>query len=77
VFQELNEKDEVDSDLRERIDFYFDYKYKNDRKIGIDEEEEQKVLEQLPAFVENAIYTDFLYYNFLTTFKETFKIPNK
>ena len=33
------------------------------------------MLEQLPEETQNKLYTDFLYFEFLSTFRETFAIP--
>ena len=41
---QLNEDAPLDDGVRKKIESHFDYKYKNDRKIAIDDEEEQIML---------------------------------
>ena len=58
------------------IEDHFDYRWKNDKNAAIDDNEEKALLEQLPATVQDLIYTDFLFQNFLQKFRLFFRIVN-
>lgn len=40
----------------------------------MDDDQEQALLEQLPIEVQNNIFCKFLYFDFISIFRETFKI---
>mmetsp|Transcript_10851 Transcript_10851/g.18162 ORF Transcript_10851/g.18162 Transcript_10851/m.18162 type:complete len:747 (+) Transcript_10851:337-2577(+) len=71
----FNDKMPLKLEFKERIEQFFDYKWKNDKNQALDEEEEQMLLLQLPEEVQNKIFTGFLYSDFLKTFRDTFTIP--
>lgn len=62
-------------ELKRQIEEYFDYRWKHDKNQAIDDEEEQKILEQLPDNVQNDIFARFLFQNFMMLFRETFLVP--
>lgn len=63
-------------ELQHMIEDHFDYRWKNDKNAAIDDNEEKALLEQLPASVQDLIYTDFLFQNFLQKFRLFFRIVN-
>ena len=72
----FNEDEPMPLAKKQKIEQFFDFKWKNDLKIAIDDESEKAILDQLPDFVSNRLLTEFLFKDFLETFSETFKIPN-
>ena len=54
-----------------------EYRYKNDKNQTIDDDYEKAILNELPIEVRTKLMVDFLFKEFLTTFSEVFKIPNK
>lgn len=54
-----------------------DYRWKNDKNQTIDDDEEKAILNELPIEVRTKLMVDFLFKEFLTTFGDVFKVPNK
>lgn len=69
LIQHYNEKAPLDLTLQTQIEDYFEYKWQNDLNQAIDDPEEEKILEQLPVAVQDRLYSEFLFADFLTTFK--------
>ena len=65
----------IKEDIKAKIEAHLAYKWRNDHNSAIDDEDELQMLIELPEQVQDAIYCDFLYDNFLITFKDYFKIP--
>jgi hypothetical protein len=63
--------------MKRNIEQFFNYKWQFDRNQAIDDEEEMAILEQLPEEVQNKIYTNFLFKEFLHIFHDTFTICKK
>ena len=63
--------------LVEKIEKFFDYRWKNDRRQALDDPEEIALLEQLPPHVQDCLLTKFIYSDFLTNFTHFFKITKK
>ena len=74
LMRRFNANVEVEYSLKTTIEAFFDYKWQFDRNQAIDDEEELAMLEQLPEEVQNKIYTNFLFKEFLKTFSQTFTI---
>jgi len=47
--------------FKHEITEYFDYKWKNDRNMAIDDDDEKAILEQLPNNVEEKLFFSFLH----------------
>ena len=56
--------------MKRNIEQFFNYKWQFDRNQAIDDEEEMAILEQLPEEVQNKIYTNFLFKEFLHIFQD-------
>ena len=61
-------------DLRGRITEYFEYKWRMDRNLAIDDDIEKAMLEQLPDNVQDKLYFGFLFAEFVSAFKPFFLI---
>lgn len=77
LLQKFNRDQPLDEDFRIKIEAYFDYKWSYDRNQAIDEPEELSLMEQLPDETVNKLYRDFLYVEFVGTFRDTFSIPKE
>ena len=71
----LNNDNPLDRELQSRIEDYFEYKWNFDRNLACSTEEDRSIMEQLPEFVQDRIYTKFLYRSFLLKFQLFFRIP--
>ena len=74
LIKRFNGNVDIEVNLKREIEQFFDYKWQFDRNQAIDDEQEIKILEQLPEEVQNKIYTNFLFREFLLKFKDTFTI---
>lgn len=70
----MNENIPLDITLRNKIEAHFDYKWSKDRNQAIDDEDELTLLSQIPDMVQNKLYQEYLYHDFLGPFRDTFKI---
>ena len=64
LLKKLNDDNEVNYDMKRRFEEFFLYKWANDRNSAIDDESEKAMLEQLPSFVQDRIYSSFLFNDF-------------
>lgn len=74
LLQRFNGNKSINLELRNKIEAFFDYKWNNDRKMAIDDEEELALLEQLPTEVQDKLLVGYLYNNFLHTFTDFFRL---
>jgi hypothetical protein len=66
--------------LKNEMSKHFEYKWAKDLNQFIEEEEHAKIFEQLPEHVQDTIYKEFLYMDFIKEFSisgDYFKIPKK
>ena len=68
MFQKFNGGHPLKGRILERIREHFDYKWTHDRNQAIDDEEEIKILMQLPDEVQDTLYSGFLFSGFLSRF---------
>ncbi len=52
---------DIEEKLKMRIELHFDNKWKTDRNQAIKSNKEIELLEQLPEYVQNKIFLEFLY----------------
>ena len=71
----FNDDSEMDADLRNRIESHFDYKWEHDKNQAFLLETDLNNFRQLPSEVQTKIYQEFLFSDFLETFKQTFAFP--
>jgi hypothetical protein len=72
----LNTQEHLKDDLKLKIEDFFDYKWNNDRLTAFREDADMNIYDQLPPEVQEIIYTEFLFKDFLQSYKKTFQIPN-
>ena len=74
MLKHFNGDQPINTNLQKSIEEFFDYKWNKDRNQAMDDDQEQALLEQLPIEVQNNIFCKFLYFDFISIFRETFKI---
>lgn len=72
----FNKGKNIDKELRQRVEAYFDYRWINDRNQAITEEEDVKILNELPTDVKRRVFSDFLHRKFLLKYKRFFLFKN-
>lgn len=60
--------------MKVKIEKYFDYRWTSDRNIAVSDEEDQKLIMQLPDEVQLSIFNRFLYRIFLSKFRKFFEM---
>ena len=65
VMKYFNGDKQINQKLRMQIEQFFDFKWKNDGLGAFDEEEELKLMSQLPEFVQNKLLLVFIFNNFI------------
>lgn len=75
LMTQMNNGIPLEIGLQKRIEEHFAYKWEYDRNQAIDKDTELALMEQLPDFVVNKIFSEFLYEEFLRQFRETWRIP--
>ena len=63
-------------ELKHEISEYFEHRWEFDKNAAIDDPHELELLQQLPIWVQDDIYTDFLWRLFLQKFNGFFRIVN-
>jgi hypothetical protein len=77
TIRKFNDDSEMKEDLRNSIECHFDYKWEHDKNQAFLLEEDLNNFRQLPSEVQTKIYQDFLFSDFLETFKQTFAFPKR
>lgn len=73
IKKRYNQGIDMDLNLKEHIERYFQYRWQHDRNIAIQTTEEINLLEQLPDETVIMLYKDYLFYDFLREFRYVFK----
>ena len=70
----FNKMVSIDQNIRDQIEQYFNYRWLNDKTLGLTSEQDSKILDQLPFQVTTRIFKNFLYFGFIQKFKMFFVI---
>ena len=73
----FNDKKPINHEYRHSIETHFDYYWNNNLNAAIDDPDEKYYLDQLDSNTVNKLYRDYLFTDFLTTFKDYFLVPHK
>jgi len=65
MIKNFNNGVDIDKELRDRIESYFEYRWDKDLNQAVNDEEEEKLLQQLPNDVQDSIFSVFLFGKFL------------
>lgn len=72
ILKKFNDNQVIDCDIKHRIEEHFDYKWNNDKNQAFLTEEDNSIFEQLPEDVQVCLLKDFMFSDFLESFKKTF-----
>jgi hypothetical protein len=64
-------------DMKLKFEKYFDYKWKNDKNIAIGPEEKAAIVDQLPIEIQDRLFNEFLYNDFIKRFWKFFRYTTK
>lgn len=67
----------IDEKMRNEIQSFFEFRWEKDKTQALRTKADQDIFDQMPYAVQNKIYTDFLFGDFLKIFKKTFLIKQK
>jgi len=77
LMKQFNKGRNIDNQMKLKIEDYMDYRWSNDRNLAISTDEDKALISQLPLEIQRKIYSDFLFKEFLHSFKRYFSFPNK
>ena len=75
VIKKFNMNIELDIEIKQRIEQFFDFKWINDKNFAFQMDEYQNVVEQMPDNLIEDIYFKCLYYQFWARFHSYFELP--
>jgi hypothetical protein len=65
ILRQYNGRQIINIEFQHKITAYFEYRWKNDRIVAFQLQEDLDVVDQLPREVQCSIFVDFLYKDFL------------
>ena len=68
TLRNFNENKSITLWLKKDIESYFDYKCNNDKNIAFQTDSEKKLMQKLPKIVQDRLYKEFLFTDFVYTF---------
>ena len=74
LISKYNYHKQLDRNIKEDIERHMEYYWNNDRNYALIDKVDQDMMEQLPDEVQNRIYKNFLYVEFLSKFNRMFTI---
>ena len=77
ALKKFNGGKNINDSLKIRIEKFFDYKWKNDKLIAINDEHGEAMVTQLPFNVRDSLLCKFFFSKFLAKFSKFFKINKK
>ena len=77
MFRTFNGGKPIKQSLIDKIEKFFDYRWKNDKRNALDDDLEIQILTQLPQQVQDTLLTKFIFNDFLYAFTNFFKITSK
>ena len=67
----------LNRDLKVKIEEFMEYRWLNDKNQAMQDGDDIALLEQLPVDVQQRIYSEFMFKNFIKSFSRYFSIPNQ
>ena len=77
TIRKFNNNVQIDLTLKREIEAFFAYKWTMDKNMAFKDEQDITIFEQLPEEVRQMIYQEFMFKEFLWTYRRTFTFPNK
>ena len=77
MFRTFNGGKPIKQSLVDKIEKFFDYRWKNDKRLALEEDLEIQMLTQLPLVVQDTLLSKFIFNDFLYAFTNFFKITQK
>lgn len=75
TIRKFNQNEPINIELKERIEAHFEFKWRSDKNMAFFESQDVSIFNQLPGEVQIMLYKDFLFSDFLESFKNTFCFP--
>ena len=74
VLKKFNDNLPIDRKISEEIQSFIEMKEEHDKTLALKKESDLHIFNQLPGFIQNRIYKEFLFEDFLLMFKRVFKL---
>ena len=72
TIQEFNGQKPLDLDLKKQIEEHFEYRWQQDKLAAFRDDADLSIFDQLPIDTQVCMYKEFLFKDFLKTYKRTF-----
>ena len=66
----------MNPELKLKLEAHFDYRWRKNKNSAFTNDDDLAIMDQLPEFVKERIYKDYMYIDFLKKFRKTFYFPN-
>ena len=77
VLKHYNGGQPINHSLKLRMESHFDHIWNNDKNLALISPEDEALLNQLPVEIQNRLYTDFLFVDFLNVFTRSYFLVPK
>ena len=77
TIKKFNKNVDVDLVLKRQIVAFFAYKWTMDKNMAFKNDHDRAIFLQLPEEVRQMLYQEFMFKEFLYTYRRTFTFPNK
>jgi len=74
LLKKFNHGKNIDENFKNKLEAFFDYRWKYDKNQSIDDDAEKAILDQLPHETQDKLLTKFLYNDFLKSFIGFFRV---
>lgn len=75
--KQFNKGRSIDHDMKVRIEDFMEYRWSNNKNNAVTTDEDKAIMDQLPLEIQRKIYSDFLFQNFLKSFRSYFALRNR
>jgi len=76
LLSHFNEGKPLKKEMIREIEDFFEHFWQHDKRQALCSKEEKRILKQLPASVTRKIYIEYLYQDFLYTFRVYFRMSS-
>ena len=73
TMKRFNGNSPLPEQLVSKLEEFFMYRWQNDPNLAISTDEDKFLLDQIPERIQSLIYTNFLFKDFLETYKDSFR----
>ena len=77
TLKKFNNHLHIKLELKKRIENHFDYQWKMDKNMAFRDQQDVNIFIQLPEEVKSCLFKDFLFKDFITSFRRSLTFPKR